>query len=153
MPWVWFEPRIPAFEREKTFHALDGAATVIGKWSNYRFDVFITLRKKRCTHTLQCKLLLNFYWCIDPLFNEIYQYNKRKTCFEVIYKLTILIFLPFVSPSPPDIWASKRYDMFRQHLVMFLRRALMPTGGMSGDVSKARRNPKYIAILISPIIK
>jgi hypothetical protein len=26
-----FEPTIPAFERAKTVHALDGAATVIGK--------------------------------------------------------------------------------------------------------------------------
>jgi hypothetical protein len=30
MPWVGFEPTIPVFERAKIFHALDGAATVIG---------------------------------------------------------------------------------------------------------------------------
>jgi hypothetical protein len=30
MPWVGFEPMIPAFELEKTVHALDRAATVIG---------------------------------------------------------------------------------------------------------------------------
>jgi hypothetical protein len=30
MPWVGFEPTIPAFERAKTVHALDAAATVIG---------------------------------------------------------------------------------------------------------------------------
>jgi hypothetical protein len=30
MPRVGFEPRMPAFERAKTFHALDSAATVIG---------------------------------------------------------------------------------------------------------------------------
>jgi hypothetical protein len=30
MPLVGFEPTIPAFEREKTVHALDRAATVIG---------------------------------------------------------------------------------------------------------------------------
>jgi hypothetical protein len=30
MSWVGFEPTIPAFERAKTFHALDRAATVIG---------------------------------------------------------------------------------------------------------------------------
>jgi hypothetical protein len=28
MPWVGFEPTIPVFEREKTVHALDRAATV-----------------------------------------------------------------------------------------------------------------------------
>jgi hypothetical protein len=30
MPLVGFEPTIPVFERAKTFHALDCAATVIG---------------------------------------------------------------------------------------------------------------------------
>jgi hypothetical protein len=30
MPWVWFEPTVPASERAKTVHALDGSATVIG---------------------------------------------------------------------------------------------------------------------------
>jgi hypothetical protein len=30
MPWVGFETTIPVFERAKTFHALDRAATVIG---------------------------------------------------------------------------------------------------------------------------
>jgi hypothetical protein len=30
MPWVGFEPTIPAFEREKIFYALDRAATVNG---------------------------------------------------------------------------------------------------------------------------
>jgi hypothetical protein len=30
MPRVGFEHKIPVFEREKTIHALDSAATVIG---------------------------------------------------------------------------------------------------------------------------
>jgi hypothetical protein len=30
MPWVGFEPTIPAFELAKTVHVLDRAATVIG---------------------------------------------------------------------------------------------------------------------------
>jgi hypothetical protein len=30
MPWVGFEPTIPAFEQAKTFHALDRAANVMG---------------------------------------------------------------------------------------------------------------------------
>jgi hypothetical protein len=33
MPWVEFEPTIQAFERAKTFHALDRAATVIGVYN------------------------------------------------------------------------------------------------------------------------
>jgi hypothetical protein len=36
MPYVGFEPTIPAFERAKTIHALDGACTVIGeRYINY----------------------------------------------------------------------------------------------------------------------
>jgi hypothetical protein len=35
MPWVEFEPTIPALKRVKTFHALDRAATVIGKLPSY----------------------------------------------------------------------------------------------------------------------
>jgi hypothetical protein len=34
MPEVGLEPTIPVFERAKTVHALDGAATVIGYDSN-----------------------------------------------------------------------------------------------------------------------
>jgi hypothetical protein len=36
MPSVGFAPTIPAFQRAKTVHALDRAATVIGTWLNYR---------------------------------------------------------------------------------------------------------------------
>jgi hypothetical protein len=43
MPWVEFEPTIPAFERAKTVHVLDRAATVIGK----RYDC----TGKYATHT------------------------------------------------------------------------------------------------------
>jgi hypothetical protein len=31
MPQVGFEAMMPAFEQEKIFHSLDGAATVIGR--------------------------------------------------------------------------------------------------------------------------
>jgi hypothetical protein len=34
MPQVGFEPTIPAFERVKKVHALDGAAIVIGTFSH-----------------------------------------------------------------------------------------------------------------------
>jgi hypothetical protein len=36
MPSVGLEPTIPAFERAKTVHALDRAATVIGMTAKYR---------------------------------------------------------------------------------------------------------------------
>jgi hypothetical protein len=31
MPQEGFEPKIPVFEREKTFHAADRATTVVGR--------------------------------------------------------------------------------------------------------------------------
>jgi hypothetical protein len=36
MPWVGFEPMIPAFEQAKTVHALNRAATVIVEKYNYK---------------------------------------------------------------------------------------------------------------------
>jgi hypothetical protein len=41
MHWVGFEPMISAFERVKTFHALDRAATVIGG-SGYVIQIYLT---------------------------------------------------------------------------------------------------------------
>jgi hypothetical protein len=42
MPWVGFEPMIPAFERAKTVHALDREATVVGmsdpQFPNYKSE-------------------------------------------------------------------------------------------------------------------
>jgi hypothetical protein len=37
MPWVGFEPKIPASERAKTFHALDREATVTGVYVVYTY--------------------------------------------------------------------------------------------------------------------
>jgi hypothetical protein len=39
MPQMEFEPTIPAFERAKTVHTLDRAATVIGKLTTYDYKV------------------------------------------------------------------------------------------------------------------
>jgi hypothetical protein len=39
MPQVGFELTIPLFERAKTVHAFDGAATVIGIWNILVFPI------------------------------------------------------------------------------------------------------------------
>jgi hypothetical protein len=49
MPRVGYEPMIPAFERAKTFHALDRAATVIGN------DIGTPHRKAYCMRRVQTK--------------------------------------------------------------------------------------------------
>jgi hypothetical protein len=42
MPLMGFEPTIPVFERTKTFHALDRAATLINRlWYSYQNAVYI----------------------------------------------------------------------------------------------------------------
>jgi hypothetical protein len=48
MLWVWFVTTIQAFEREKTIHALDRAATVIGYLKLYItfISVFRTKRQQ-----------------------------------------------------------------------------------------------------------
>jgi hypothetical protein len=40
IPWVGFEPTTPVFERVKTVHASDRAATVIGMWMKYTEQKF-----------------------------------------------------------------------------------------------------------------
>jgi hypothetical protein len=38
MPWVGFEPMIPASERAKTVHALDRSPTVTGHFTSYHCE-------------------------------------------------------------------------------------------------------------------
>jgi hypothetical protein len=59
MPWVGFEPTISAFERAKTVHAIDRAATVIGSIQSHgsAFTRFL------CIHgsTALCSTLAAFF--------------------------------------------------------------------------------------------
>jgi hypothetical protein len=59
MPWVGFEPTIPAFERVKTVHALDRAANVTGAWStfypaNYIRKVLTADHSGRAVYGMNC---------------------------------------------------------------------------------------------------
>jgi hypothetical protein len=58
MPWVRFQPTIPAFERAKKVHALDRAATVIGLWDSQisTNNVYITWYQQE-TNFQQIRLL------------------------------------------------------------------------------------------------
>jgi hypothetical protein len=51
-PWMEFEPTIPAFERAKTVHALDRAATVVGlrshTWSYSSYECLFLHNYWRC---------------------------------------------------------------------------------------------------------
>jgi hypothetical protein len=49
---VGFEPTIPVFERAKTVHVLDRAATVIGKCLYYNFKVLYAVRSTVRNHCL-----------------------------------------------------------------------------------------------------
>jgi hypothetical protein len=55
MPGVRFEPTTPVFERAKTVHALDRAATVI-------IDKHITLKKKNTTCSLHAVCKASSYY-------------------------------------------------------------------------------------------
>jgi hypothetical protein len=48
IPWVGFEPTIPAFERAKTIHALDRATNVICALINFRFRYSINTVYIKC---------------------------------------------------------------------------------------------------------
>jgi hypothetical protein len=51
IPWVGFEPTIPAFERAKTVHALDSAAGHCG-----------TVDKTKCSETSPFRTVLGRWW-------------------------------------------------------------------------------------------
>jgi hypothetical protein len=51
MPQVRFEPTIPVFERVKTFHASDRAATVISK--SFNLSVISYQTRPDCTLLIQ----------------------------------------------------------------------------------------------------
>jgi hypothetical protein len=63
MPWVGFESTIPAFEWKETVHALDRAATVIGR-------LVSTLQETRCVS------IQNTNWII--LYKEIIATHSEK---------------------------------------------------------------------------
>jgi hypothetical protein len=52
MPWVGFEPKIPAFERAKTVHALDRSTTVIENLE--LLCLIIRVQNKNKTNSLAC---------------------------------------------------------------------------------------------------
>jgi hypothetical protein len=56
MPWIGFEPTTPVFERAKTVHALDSAATVIGSFVYYKTLLW---------HTTLCQLQLFRSMCVS----------------------------------------------------------------------------------------
>jgi hypothetical protein len=52
MPQVGFEPTIPVFERAKTFHVIDRAATVIG-YKIFRSMKLKPVPKTMCSHNIK----------------------------------------------------------------------------------------------------
>jgi hypothetical protein len=79
MSQVGFEPTIPAFERTKTGHALDGAATVIGKGVFRLYKILMTGHRPvsfiKCSHCPANNRYVNrFSWALqNPLLD---QYRK-----------------------------------------------------------------------------
>jgi hypothetical protein len=64
MPLVGFEPTIPVFERVMTFHALDGAATVIG--------VYRCIRCQNLSHPAESNLFPEYsFRTIRPKLGEL----------------------------------------------------------------------------------
>jgi hypothetical protein len=63
MPWVGFESTIPAFEREKTVHALDRAAIVIVSDVTYWTIIrpLISLVLTASNHKSYCSSLVHFF--------------------------------------------------------------------------------------------
>jgi hypothetical protein len=94
MPRVGFEPTIPVFERAKTVHALDRAATVIGY--NFIQDHMISslLHPTTVFRTLLTNIVKLYYpfMAIDHVSHQ----NKTR------YKITALYTLLFTSLDPKE---------------------------------------------------
>jgi hypothetical protein len=74
MPWVGFEPTIPVFERAKTVHASECAATVIGR-TGFSCAIFWIIK---------CNFCIEFWvqwfpiWCwfnVEPVY--LFRQNKK----------------------------------------------------------------------------
>jgi hypothetical protein len=72
MPWDGFEPTTPAFERAKTVHALDHAATAIGSVGN----TVLKLESSQLRTAWSCKRLSTW---IKNIYNYVYVVEFPKT--------------------------------------------------------------------------
>jgi hypothetical protein len=63
MPWVGFELMIPVFERAKTVHDLDRAATVIGKTCNYEIYKLVKIWKRTCIPNDETEMDMDHFMC------------------------------------------------------------------------------------------
>jgi hypothetical protein len=61
MPRVGFEPKIPAFERTKTFHALDHTATLISEQFTSSFQILMNGLEKMYYYGHETRT--NYYSC------------------------------------------------------------------------------------------
>jgi hypothetical protein len=66
MPWVGFEPTIPAFEQAKTVHTSDSAATVVGTTAFGWVDIFRTEGRLWAKH--QFFHAFDFQWCYSYFY-------------------------------------------------------------------------------------
>jgi hypothetical protein len=53
MPWIGFKPTIPVFERTKTVHALDHAATVTGKVISGKYECW-----QFASHAIETRIVI-----------------------------------------------------------------------------------------------
>jgi hypothetical protein len=84
MPRVGFKPTIPGFERAKTVHALDHAATATGTTANtpYKFHCHKKVFK---TNGLQSTI----FWTGNPEKDEVTK-EQRKLCTKEVTNVSLL---------------------------------------------------------------
>jgi hypothetical protein len=75
IPWVGFEPTIQAFERAKTVHALDHAATVIGDTC----CLLLTNHKQTPTHEPHCSPWNKYRQAVHMLITSLHSLRYRPT--------------------------------------------------------------------------
>jgi hypothetical protein len=89
-PWVGFEPTIPAFERAKTIHALDRAATWWDLLVSYKSGNALLVNHKSITRCLWLDLVwVKTYFCSATLFlhthSQVQILGILQYCYSIIW--------------------------------------------------------------------
>jgi hypothetical protein len=112
MPWVEFEPMLPVFERAKTVHALDRAATVIGHWclSNDLFSQAVSRWLPTAAARVRARV-----WSSGICGGQ----NGAGAGFLRVLRFLLPIFIPPIAPQSPSsvIWGCTIGQQWPQYLV------------------------------------
>jgi hypothetical protein len=114
VPWVWLEPIIPVFERVKTFHALDSAATLMGDFCSRLFNY---LCLSCCGRWQQAWQTCNYEMSAEAvrMWYTNSQQFRRRVVFVCRYLSVVVLVSLNVCRAKLRTWMA-RYCLFHNHV-------------------------------------